>query len=275
LLRREEAIAAVFGREFLAKGKIQVLKSRYSFSQLKSWHDRQRMVTLAIPGVILTSIRESKNRLRIGVKDQAVIHRVEQELAELGIPREAVEIEVVKPVKFFDTLQDTRRPLIAGQQISRDGGGKCTLGFLAVREGQAGFVTAAHCTGSQGGVGGMVFHQVVNLPDGTNRVGVESVDPQLFTWPMKPCPLGRICRFSDSAFIRRDGGTDQSIPLASADFGYIADTNLNDLTIVSKFRIRGIDLFCPAAAQAQNLVTRLIITPGDDTSSSPIPLTEG
>lgn len=52
----EAAIIAVFGRERLPQGRIQSLQGQYGFLQLKDWHDRYRMTTLAIPGVLQTSI---------------------------------------------------------------------------------------------------------------------------------------------------------------------------------------------------------------------------
>ena len=234
----EEAIFAVFGRERLPQGGIQVLQGQYSFLQLKAWHDRQRVVTLAIPGVVRTSIAESKNRLQIGVSDLGAISQVERELENLVIPREAVNIIQAKPIEFHQTLQDTQRPLEGGLQISRPISatqiGVCTLGFLAVRQGQSGFVTNSHCTSVQGGVENTIFHQAV--PSGvTNRVGVETVDPQYTSTP--GCPSGRKCRLSDTAFIRRDSGTSQATAPASAELGSIASTDDNSLTINYKFRI--------------------------------------
>ncbi|HEX2489846.1 MAG TPA: hypothetical protein VHR27_10600, partial [Blastocatellia bacterium] len=144
------AIVAVFGRERLPQGGMQTLQAQYGFLQLKAWHDQQRLKTLAIPGVVMTSIAESKNRLLIGVKDASVIARVELELFNLGVPREAVNIVETEPVEEFQSLQDTTRPALGGTQIQRGGGGTCTMGFTAVRQGQAGFVTNSHCTGIRG-----------------------------------------------------------------------------------------------------------------------------
>src|SRR4029453_9823275 len=75
----EEAIFAVFGRERFPEGEIRVLRGQYGFLQLKAWHARQRVVTLAIPGVVRTSIAESKNRLQIGGSDLGVISQVARE----------------------------------------------------------------------------------------------------------------------------------------------------------------------------------------------------
>src|SRR5215468_3496731 len=194
----EEAILAVFGRERLPEGRIQPMQGQYGFLQLKDWHDRHRMTTLAIPGVLLTNISKSRNRLRIGVNDPGLFGRVEEELNGLGIPLAAVEIVETEPVEFLqDTLQSDHRPLLGGLQITLDAGGSCTLGFLAVLQGQAGFVTCSHCTDTQGGVEGTVYHQAT-ISGVANRIGVERFDPQYFTGGA--CPSGRQCRASDSAF---------------------------------------------------------------------------
>jgi hypothetical protein len=233
----EEAIFAVFGRERFPEGEIRVLQGQYGFLQLKAWHDRQRVVTLAIPGVVRTSIAESKNQLKIGVSDLDVISQVERELANLGIPREAVDIVQAKPIELYQDLTDTRRPLVGGLQVlpsTKPGGG--TLGFLAVRSGQAGFVTASHCTNIQGGVEDTIFHQAFPAGD-TNRIGVETVDPLFSSFP--GCPSGRKCRMSDTAFISRDSGPSQATAPASAELGYIAATDYNSLTITGKFHITG------------------------------------
>lgn len=242
----EAAITAVFGRERLPLGEIRALQGKYSFLQLKSWHDRQRMATLAIPGVALTSIAESKNRLQIGVSDINVISRVERELADLGIPREAVNIVETEPIEFLQTLRDTQRPLKGGLQITLDGGGFCTLSFPAVRQGQAGFVTCSHCTNTQGGTEGTVFHQAVVNHNGiafddANRIGVETVDPEYFTGG--DCPSGRRCRYSDSAFAARNSGQGQVAVPAAGKFGYIANTEFNDLTIIGDYKIKAEALF--------------------------------
>lgn len=101
----EAAIVAVFGRERLPEGGMQALQGQYGFLQLKAWHDLQRLKTLAIPGVVMTSIAESKNRLQIGVKDASVIPQVENGLFKLGVPREAVNIVETAPIELQQTLQ--------------------------------------------------------------------------------------------------------------------------------------------------------------------------
>src|SRR5262245_39312180 len=60
----ENAIATVFGKERVPSAEIKVLQGRYGFLELQQWHNRQRTISLAIPGVILTSIKKSENRVK-------------------------------------------------------------------------------------------------------------------------------------------------------------------------------------------------------------------
>jgi hypothetical protein len=231
----EKAIVEVFGRERLPEGGTQVREGKYGFLQLKAWHDSQRLRTLAVPGVVMTSIAESKNLLQIGVQDLNVIPSLEKELADLGVPREAVNIVETAPVESLQTLQSTERPFIGGLQIQPNTGGNCTLGFPAVRAGQAGFVTNSHCTNVQGGVENTIFHQAT-INGVLNRIGVETADPAYSGGG--DCPSGRVCRFSDSAFVARNAGQNAATLPASAKLGYLAvpDASMN---IVNQFHIVG------------------------------------
>jgi hypothetical protein len=260
-----KAIRTVFGRKTVDR-PLHVLHANYSFLRLKQWHDRHRIGTLAIPGVVLTGIDEGKNRLQVGVVSHAAAERVTRRLRRLGVPLDAVAISRVKPITPASdpTLQDTRRPLEGGLQIS-NGSGFCSIGTLAVRQNVAGFVTASHCTAIQGGVEGTVFHQAT--PSGvTNRIGIEAVDPPYSSGG--DCPSGRVCRLSDSAFVRRDGGPSQMTPRASAKFGYIAAPNFNSLAVGDdKFHLTGVGLF-PLEGQYLAKVGRTTgLTGGDVTDT--------
>ncbi|HVT17569.1 MAG TPA: hypothetical protein VHQ90_15510 [Thermoanaerobaculia bacterium] len=218
------AIAAVFGRDRVALKTAQVVEARYRFAHLKAWHDRHRLTTLAIPGVVMTGIDKSRNRLRIGVKGTDVIGPVQRELRRLDVPLAAVEIVEMRPMNLLDTLDDTHRPLLGGLQIHAnsiaEGTIQSTLGFLAVLQGQAGFVTCSHCAHFfGGGVQGSVFHQAT-ISGAVNRIGVEIANP--FFVAGSGCPSGRLCRKSDSAFVQRNGGPSQDTPRATAELGHIA-----------------------------------------------------
>lgn len=148
-----------------------------------------------------------------GVESLLIKCAVEEQLAKLTIPREAVRIEEVPAVEFESSVQDRHRPLVGGLQatlrrvaLGITSTAVCTESFNAIRAGVPGFVTNSHCTFSRGLVDPAVTHQAT-VSGTTNQVGIETVDP-----PYVPgvaggvCPVGKRCRWSDSAFIRRATG---------------------------------------------------------------------
>jgi hypothetical protein len=231
----EEALRQAFPGEGLPQ-ELQVHRARFSFQQLSAWHERLSASVLGLRGVVLTDIDDAKNRLTVGVKNADGRARVERRLGARGIPRGAVSIEQVAPIKT-DNLRARHRPLVGGLQITRrissTSESLCTLGFNAVRAGVAGFVTNSHCTRIQGGVESTVFHQNTTFTSG-NRVGVETVDRTYFTGGA--CPAARRCRFSDSAFVRRDSGVTASRGriAAPANFNTVAWNGTSRYRLVSE-----------------------------------------
>jgi hypothetical protein len=145
--------------ERLSSSGVEVLEGQYGFLELYNWQAQMSPAVLALPEVVFTDIDETMNRLRIGITDSpGMSEAVEKYLAELNVPRKAVLISETKPV--IPELRNARRPLRGGLQINF-GNFLCTLGFPAVRQGVTGFVTNSHCTNTQGGVEGTVYH----LPD--------------------------------------------------------------------------------------------------------------
>jgi hypothetical protein len=225
----ERALRAVFG-ETLPQGKIRILPGQYGFQELKRWHDSLNEV-LSIPGVVLTDIDDAKNRLQVGVESNEIGWKVRDRLVALGIPDEAVDVVETAPMRLEAGLRTLTRPLVGALQISFATGGSaylCTMGFNAVRAGVPGLVINSHCSGIQGGVQSTLEYQP--SISSTNRIGVETVDPTYFTGA--PCPVGRKCRRSDSAFVRRDSGV-------TATMGRIARPSLNSLiwNAIDTFRI--------------------------------------
>ena len=203
--RAEQALRRAFAGEGLPQ-ELQVHRAQFSFEQLSAWQQRLSARVLGLRGVVLTDIDEANNRLTVGVKNGQSRARVARRLGTRGIPRGAVSIEQVAPIKA-ENLQARHRPLVGGLQIARritsTSESRCTLGFNVIRGGVAGFVTNSHCTRIQGGVESTVFHQHTTFTTG-NRVGVETVDRTYFTGGV--CPAGRRCRYSDTAFVKRDSG---------------------------------------------------------------------
>jgi hypothetical protein len=211
--------ARAAAKRALRHGNFRVLKARYGFAQLDAWKKRLTAGILGRAGVILTDVDDARNRLTVGVLDKRARLLIEARIAALGIPREAVRIEEMPPAMLRSSLNDFHRPLVGGLQLgftSQFGPSFCTLGFNAVRNGVKGYVTNSHCTTVQGGVEGTVHSQPDQL-NPANRVGVETVDPVYFRGGL--CKITtRRCRFSDSAFVKRDTGV-------AASQGFIAKSD--------------------------------------------------
>lgn len=228
----EQALRAVLGQD-LPQGKIEIVRGNYSFRELKLWHDRMTEL-LAMRGVVLTDIDDRTNRLLVGVETERVSWAVRDRLGALGIPGESVDLVEMAPIKYLNSLRDRHRPLVGGLHISFISAGSqymCTMGFNAVRSGINGVVTNSHCTATPGGVQNTIEYQP-NVSS-SNRLGVETVDPPYLSGG--PCPVGLYCRYSDSAFIRRDStvsGTRGRI--ARPGIGSYAWNSANTFRIVGK-----------------------------------------
>lgn len=218
--------------EAAATRRINVLPAKYGFAALYDWHQALTSDVLSVPGVVLTEISESRNRLRVGVERADVAARVRQRMRRLGIPGEAVTIQLSTPIRRLATVRSKFRPLMGGIQINF-GNYLCTLGFVAIRAGVTGMVTNSHCTTTQGGNNKTIFHQP-SASGTANRIAVETRDPAYFTGGK--CPARRKCRYSDSAFARIPH---PSGPAVAATRGAIAKpTAVNSLTVTSRrFRI--------------------------------------
>ncbi|HWO72928.1 MAG TPA: hypothetical protein VNN21_05165, partial [Dehalococcoidia bacterium] len=192
----------------------------------------QRMVGLfEVKGVVFTDADEAKGRLVVGVENRGLATAVEQRLRALGIDPALVDVVETPPIEQLASLRDGVRPLQGGLQINFTNY-LCTLGFNAVRDGVQGFVTNSHCTASQGGVEGTVYYQSLASTDPT-PIGREAADP---TYSSSKCPAGmtgKVCRWSDSAFVSHQNGV-------SASLGSIAKpSGIGSLTISDKFTITG------------------------------------
>ena len=110
------------------------------------------------------------------------------------------------------TLRDRWRPLVGGLKIQLNEEGlttvhTCTLGFIAMRDRVPGFVTNSHCIFNQEVPSDSIVYQPT--VDRDNRVGLGDVDPPFFDkQENEKCPERKICRYSDSAFVRLDRGVE-------------------------------------------------------------------
>lgn len=206
----KEAIRKEFGRNkvvrpLLRRG-IRPVPATYAFRTLETWHRQLDPVAFAHTGVIFTDVDDSENGLTLGVTCEITEEVVMQILAQAGVPRGAVNVEIAEAPDPL--LADFHRPLVGGLQLlpDIDGSGFCTLGFIAERRPQVGFVTNSHCTAAQGSVDATLFFQpsdAVTPPKGFDKsdltVGVELIDPPFITC----LGLGPVCRYADAAFVNR------------------------------------------------------------------------
>ncbi len=212
--------------------KVRVASADYGFAELRIQYETLRTEVLAIPGAAMTDIDESVNRIVIGLEDRSAAEQVWSALDFLDVPLDIVQLKETGPIEPLAlTLQDEVRPLEGGLQIrSTDSqlnlGEFSTFSFNAYRDGVQGFVTCSHCTLIEGMVENSVIWQHSETAGG-DRVGIEWIDPPYVPWPR--CPLGRVCRYSDTAWIIHQAG--------DATLGGIKRTKPLDLDIVNSWRI--------------------------------------
>lgn len=95
------AIESVFGRDHVPAAGVRALQGQYTVSQLQRWSERATGL-LAKPGVTVVDLDEARNRVAIGVADASGTAAVIRALKSLRIPREAVVIDVVGPIRQID-----------------------------------------------------------------------------------------------------------------------------------------------------------------------------
>jgi hypothetical protein len=181
---------------------------------------------------------EAANRVRVGVEHAGAGAQARSALARAGVPASAIEVSIVERIEPMVGLRDRVSPAIGGIQINFDpdltvpGSFVCTLGFNALRNSQASFITNSHCTNVKGGTERSPFWQPLRslFPD---PIATEVDDPEFESGG--DCPAERRCRFSDAARARYAQGV-------SSTLGAIARTERpgkSSLEIVGTFQISG------------------------------------
>jgi len=225
----EQALAPWLGSHGLQGSQMKVLHADFEWSQLEDWHAKGSPVALAVRGAVFADADESTNRLKIGIERGASAGEVRQALARLGIPAAAVTVEETDPIIQLATLQSQVRPVVAGLQINFPGF-LCSIGFNATRSGTAGFVTASHCTTTQGGVESTPYWQPLQSSSPT-QIATEIADPSYTTGGS--CPAGRRCRRSDASFAQYINSTTNTL----GGIARTGSTRRNDLTITGNWTI--------------------------------------
>jgi hypothetical protein len=225
----ERALTPWFGAHGRAPATMQVRKADFDWAALDRWFTQASVEALGIQGVVFADADEARNRVRIGVEHPAAAARVRAMLARLGIPASAVNVDLTQPIRQLATLRGAVRPVVAGVQINFPGF-LCSLGFNAARNGTRGFVTASHCTSTQGGVEGTPYRQPLESVRPT-QIATETVDPIYTTGGS--CPAGRNCRRSDAAFAKYINGTQNTL----GRIARTSSTSPTDRTIVGSWTI--------------------------------------
>jgi hypothetical protein len=117
LAAARSAIEAVFGPQRVPAAGVRALPGQYTVSQLKRWTERA-VELLEMAGVTMVDLDEAKNRVAIGLEDDSRTPTVEQRVLALGIPREAVVIDVTGRIIPLARPQPKSRPTGRGRPRS-------------------------------------------------------------------------------------------------------------------------------------------------------------
>ncbi len=201
------------------------LKVERSFEHLARLRASVRGEVLHMAGVVSLGIKESANRIEVGVANDGVEPSVRAFARGKGIADAELHIRTVPiPTTTSHTL-DSLHPSgkIEGGWRIVSAAGACTLGFPAFRaNGTAVFVTNSHCTSTMYGFDGGTFYQPTDQPPNPHSIGTELLDPA--GWPCGQFGI-LTCRHSDAALIAAS---------ASMEFGKIARTTERVTSDVSR-----------------------------------------
>ncbi|HTL04870.1 MAG TPA: hypothetical protein VL241_03930 [Gemmatimonadales bacterium] len=232
----EQALGAFMRARGLTPEALRVVTADYSYRQLETWYHRASPEALAVDGSVFADNDESVNRLRIGVEDLSAQANVNAALTRLGIPAAAVVVQHSDPIVLVSTLQNVvDRPVRAGVQINFPGF-LCSVGFNATSGAQKSFITASHCTNTQGGTESTPYWQPLQSVDGT-QIATEVDDPAYQRGVGTGCPRSRRCRYSDASRAAYVNGANQALGLIAATSG----PNNGSLTITGSFTITADD----------------------------------
>ncbi|MGW4528063.1 trypsin-like serine protease [Amycolatopsis sp. NPDC004378] len=206
VLRTDEAAVARLRARLVGRAVVDTATVRWDFARLYAWKTAAGAVARNLPDVAWIDIDEERNALVVGVVPGGG-PRVSNALAEAGIPLAAVEFRSAERPRPAASLVYTVNPRPGGVEISADGG-TCSLGVNVVRNGVAGFVTAAHCFSATG--------TGVNQPSGGSRVGAVSAFGPAYS---SGCSTGSNCKHADAVFVAYDSASFQRLGSIALTYG--------------------------------------------------------
>jgi hypothetical protein len=227
----ERVLAGYLAANGISIAAVHVAEARYGWKQLERWQAAATVEALAAPGAVFVDNDETTNRVLIGVENLGATGLVRAAVARLGIPDDAVIVQRVDPIHQVATLQNVvDRPVRAGVQINFPGF-LCSVGFNATSGTQKSFITASHCTTTQGGVESTPYFQPLQSTAPT-KIATEVADP-VYVKNGPGCPKGRRCRVSDASRAAYVNGANQALGLIARTSG----ANNGSLSIVGSFSI--------------------------------------
>jgi hypothetical protein len=231
----EQLLSGYLAARGLSTASVRVAEARYGWKQLQRWQEDATMEALAVPGAVFVDNDETRNRVLIGVENLGAAGQVRAAAARVGIPDDAVIVERTDPIRRVATLQNVvDRPVRAGVQINFPGF-LCSVGFNATSGTQKSFITASHCTSTQGGVEGTPYWQPLQSVAPT-QIATEVADP-VYVRGGADCPRGRRCRVSDASRAAYINGNNQALGLIARTSG----ANNGSLEIIGSFSITSDD----------------------------------
>jgi hypothetical protein len=227
----ERVLSGYLAAKGISTAAVHVAEARYGWKQLERWQESATVEALAVPGAVFVDNDETTNRVLVGVENLGAMGQVRAAVARLGIPDDAVIVQRADPIHQVASLQNVvDRPVRAGVQINFPGF-LCSVGFNATSGTQRSFITASHCTTTQGGVESTPYWQPLQSVAPT-QIATEVADP-VYVRGGSGCPKGRKCRVSDASRAAYINGANQAL-------GSIARTsaaNNGSLEITGSFSI--------------------------------------
>ena len=177
----------------------QAARSPQAQARLEAIFQDTKTDVMSIPGTIFADNDEVAGKVVYGVENAGVEIAVRNQMARFGIDAADYDVQVTKPIVFAATLRDFVRPVVAGLQIhfSRY---VCSIGFNADKGTEASFITASHCTATQGGTEGTKYYQPTSST--ANSLIATEVDDPVYVKGGPKCPKGKKCRWSDASRAR-------------------------------------------------------------------------
>jgi hypothetical protein len=200
--------------------------------RLKEHFKKASPAVLAVAGTVFGDNDELRGRLVFGVESENAIPAVRAVLSQLGVASTEYEINVTAPIHQVATLRDVWRPTQAGIQIHFPGF-LCSMGFNADAGSERSFVTASHCTTTQGGVESTPYWQPLSTVDPT-VIATEVADPEYLTFKANPeCPRGKLCRYSDASRALYSAG----VPSTRGAIAKTTGANNGSLEVAGSFSV--------------------------------------